>query len=157
MTGLGQIFITAIVGVAGNTPHHCPLFLTMLLHPALGMGGCAHHGQLRHHGHHLRAHILINGMGMNVIAANMFRSHLRHRGRHHAPVAPGGLRGRGHCQVQPHEDRLQRQPSGHCGLHRALYIFAFNNAMLFTDTNVFEVAQVCLTSCIGMFGSCRRH
>ena len=32
------------------------------------------------------------------------------------------------------------------------YIFAFNNAMLFINTNVFEVAQVCLTSCIGMFG-----
>ena len=69
MTGLGQILISAIVGVAGDKVI-VALFLTMLTCIVLGMGvpTTANYIIMAT----TCAPILVNGMGINPIAANMF-------------------------------------------------------------------------------------
>ena len=69
MTGLGQLLISAIVGVAGDRVI-VALFLTMLTCIVLGMGvpTTANYIIMAT----TCAPILVNGMGINKIAANMF-------------------------------------------------------------------------------------
>lgn len=69
MTGLGQILISAIVSVAGDRVI-IALFLTMLTCIVLGMGvpTTANYIIMAT----TCAPILVNGMGINKIAANMF-------------------------------------------------------------------------------------
>lgn len=69
MTGLGQLLISAIVGVAGDGVI-VALFLTMLTCIVLGMGvpTTANYIIMAT----TCAPILVNGMGINKIAANMF-------------------------------------------------------------------------------------
>ena len=148
MTGLGQIFITAIVGVAGNTLI-IALFLTMLCCILLGMGvpTTANYVIMAT----TCAPILINGMGMNVIAANMFVFYFGIVADITPPVALAAYAGAAIAKSNPMKTAFNASRLA-IAAFIVPYIFAFNNAMLFIDTNVFEVAQVCLTSCIGMFG-----
>ena len=148
MTGLGQIFITAIVGVAGNTLI-IALFLTMLCCILLGMGvpTTANYGIMAT----TCAPILINGMGMNVIAANMFVFYFGIVADITPPVALAAYAGAAIAKSNPMKTAFNASRLA-IAAFIVPYIFAFNNAMLFIDTNVFEVVQVCLTSCVGMFG-----
>ena len=148
MTGLGQIFITAIVGVAGDTLI-IALFLTMLCCILLGMGvpTTANYVIMAT----TCAPILINGMGMNVIAANMFVFYFGIVADITPPVALAAYAGAAIAKSNPMKTAFNASRLA-IAAFIVPYIFAFNNAMLFIDTNVFEVAQVCLTSCIGMFG-----
>ena len=148
MTGLGQIFITAIVGVAGDTLI-IALFLTMLCCILLGMGvpTTANYVIMAT----TCAPILINGMGMNVIAANMFVFYFGIVADITPPVALAAYAGAAIAKSNPMKTAFNASRLA-IAAFIVPYIFAFNNAMLFIDTNVFEVVQVCLTSCIGMFG-----
>ena len=148
MTGLGQIFITAIVGVAGNTLI-IALFLTMLCCILLGMGvpTTANYVIMAT----TCAPILINGMGMNVIAANMFVFYFGIVADITPPVALAAYAGAAIAKSNPMKTAFNASRLA-IAAFIVPYIFAFNNAMLFIDTNVFEVVQVCLTSCVGMFG-----
>ena len=97
------------------------------------------------------APILINGMGMNVIAANMFVFYFGIVADITPPVALAAYAGAAIAKSNPMKTAFNASRLA-IAAFIVPYIFAFNNAMLFIDTNVFEVAQVCLTSCIGMFG-----
>ena len=97
------------------------------------------------------APILINGMGMNVIAANMFVFYFGIVADITPPVALAAYAGAAIAKSNPMKTAFNASRLA-IAAFIVPYIFAFNNAMLFIDTNVFEVVQVCLTSCVGMFG-----
>lgn len=107
MTGLGQVFISAIVGVAGN---HLiiALLLTMVTCIILGMGvpTTANYVIMAT----TCAPILTTGMGMDVMAANMFVFYFGIVADITPPVALGRLCGFGYRQGSAHADCLERHP-----------------------------------------------
>ena len=115
MTGLGQIFISAIVGVAGNKLI-IALLLTMVTCIILGMGvpTTANYVIMAT----TCAPILTTGMGMSAMAANMFVFYFGIV----ADITPPVARRLGHRQVPPHEDGAQRHPIGHSRLPGALHL-----------------------------------
>lgn len=119
MTGLANVLITAIVQVA-NGQLIIALFLTMLCCIVLGMGvpTTANYVIMAT----TCAPILVQGMGMDLMAANFFVFYFGHCGRHHPARGPGRLCRLRHRQSAAYEDGLQRHPSGHRGLHRALHL-----------------------------------
>ena len=110
MTGLASQIISFII--------RRPVLHHALLHRA--GHGRAHHGQLLHHGLHLRPHPHQDGRAHH--RGPLLRVLLRHRGGHHPAGGPGGLRGLGHRQVRSHEDGRQRDQARHRGVHRALRV-----------------------------------
>ena len=115
--GKSCISIIAACGIAGCVAG-CIAMTGLLLHRA--GHGRAHHGQLLHHGLHLRPHPHQDGRAHH--RGPLLRVLLRHRGGHHPAGGPGGLRGLGHRQVRSHEDGRQRDEARHRGVHRALRV-----------------------------------
>ena len=132
-TGLASKLITAVVTISrGNVMialrgyhlprqrHDCPAADDALLHRA--GHGRSDHGQLLHHGLHLRAdpdhHRGSAGRGP------LLRVLLRHRRRYYPAGGPGRLCRLRHCQGTAYEDGLQRLEARDCGLYRALYLRA---------------------------------
>ena len=147
MTGLGQVLISAIVSVAKGKLI-IALFLTMLCCIILGMGvpTTANYVIMAT----TCAPILVNGMGMNLIAAHMFVFYFGIVADITPPVALAAYAGSAIAKSPPMKTAWNATRLA-IAAFIIPYIFAFNNAMLFIDTTPFEVIQVIITSFIGMF------
>ena len=148
MTGLGQVFISAIVGVA-NGQLIIALFLTMITCIILGMGvpTTANYIIMAT----TCAPILVTGMGMDAIAANMFVFYFGIVADITPPVALAAYAGSAIAKANPMKTAFQATRLA-IAAFLIPYIFALNPAMLFIDTTVIEVIQVIITSSIGMAG-----
>ena len=147
MTGLGQILISAIVSIAQGRLI-VALLLTMLCCIILGMGvpTTANYVIMAT----TCAPILVNGMGMNLIAAHMFVFYFGIVADITPPVALAAYAGSAIAKAPPMKTAWNATRLA-IAAFIIPYIFAFNNAMLFIDTTPFEVVQVVATSFIGMF------
>ncbi len=147
MTGLGQLLISAIVGVAGDRVI-VALFLTMLTCIVLGMGvpTTANYIIMAT----TCAPILVNGMGINKIAANMFVFYFGIVADITPPVALAAYAGSAIAKSNPMKTALNASRLA-IAAFIVPYIFAFNPAMLF----MIRCSRSCddhLTSLIGLFG-----
>ncbi len=148
MTGLGQILISAIVSVAGNRII-IALFLTMLTCIVLGMGvpTTANYIIMAT----TCAPILVNGMGINKIAANMFVFYFGIVADITPPVALAAYAGSAIAKSNPMKTALNASRLA-IAAFIVPYIFAFNPAMLFIDAGVADVVLIIVTSLVGLFG-----
>ena len=147
MTGLGQILISAIVGVA-NGNLLIALFLTMITCIVLGMGvpTTANYIIMAT----TCAPILIDGMGLNPMAANMFVFYFGIVADITPPVALAAYAGAAIAKANPMKTGLNASRLA-IAAFIIPYIFAFSPAMLFIDTTAWEVVQIVITSSAGMF------
>lgn len=148
MTGLGQILISAIVSVAGNRVI-IALFLTMLTCIVLGMGvpTTANYIIMAT----TCAPILVNGMGINKIAANMFVFYFGIVADITPPVALAAYAGSAIAKSNPMKTALNASRLA-IAAFIVPYIFAFNPAMLFIDADVVQVVIIIVTSLVGLTG-----
>jgi len=148
MTGLGQILISAIVGVAGDKVI-VALFLTMLTCIVLGMGvpTTANYIIMAT----TCAPILVNGMGINPIAANMFVFYFGIVADITPPVALAAYAGSAIAKSNPMKTAFNASRLA-IAAFVVPYIFALNPAMLFINAGVLDVALIVVTSLIGLFG-----
>ena len=148
MTGLGQVFISVIVGIA-NGNLMIALFFTMVTCVILGMGvpTTANYIIMAT----TCAPILISGMGMNAIAANMFVFYFGIVADITPPVALAAYAGSAIAKSNPMKTALQATRLA-IAAFLIPYIFAMNPAMLFIDTTAIGVIQVIVTSVIGIVG-----
>lgn len=148
MTGLGQLLISAIVGVAGDRVI-VALFLTMLTCIVLGMGvpTTANYIIMAT----TCAPILISGMGINKIAANMFVFYFGIVADITPPVALAAYAGSAIAKSNPMKTALNASRLA-IAAFIVPYIFALDPAMLFIDTNAAGVVLIVITSLIGLFG-----
>ena len=147
MTGLGQVLISGIVSIAGGNLL-IALILTMFCCIILGMGipttatyiimatTCAP--------------ILINGMGMEIIAANMFVFYFGIVADITPPVALAAYAGAAIADAKPMKTAVNATVLA-IAAFLIPYIFSFNEALLFINTNATEVIMVVITSCVGMY------
>ena len=147
MTGLGQLLISAIVGVAGDNLF-IALFLTMCCCIVLGMGvpTTANYIIMAT----TCAPILATGMGMNLLAANMFVFYFGIVADITPPVALAAYAGSAIAKANPMKTAFNASRLA-IAAFLIPYIFAFNNALLFIDTTPIEVIMVTITSFVGMF------
>lgn len=147
MTGLGQVFITAIVGIShGNLL--VALFLTMICCIILGMGvpttatyiimatTCAP--------------ILTTGMGLNALSANMFVFYFGIVADITPPVALAAYAGSAIAKADPMQTAINATRLA-IGAFLVPYIFSLNPAMLLIDTDTVGIIMIVITSFIGMF------
>ncbi|MGI5962831.1 MAG: TRAP transporter permease [Lawsonibacter sp.] len=148
MTGLGQVFISAIVGVA-NGHLIIALFFTMITCIILGMGvpTTANYIIMAT----TCAPILVTGMNMEPIAANMFVFYFGIVADITPPVALAAYAGAAIAKANPMKTAAQATRLA-IAAFLIPYIFALNPAMLFINTEIFGVVQVIITSFIGMSG-----
>ena len=148
MTGLGQIFISAIVSIA-NGQLIVALFFTMVTCIILGMGvpTTANYIIMAT----TCAPILVSGMGMNVIAANMFVFYFGIVADITPPVALAAYAGSAIAKANPMKTAIQATRLA-IAAFLIPYIFALNPAMLFIDATAGQVIQIIITSFVGMFG-----
>ena len=148
MTGLGQILISAIVSVAGDRVI-IALFLTMLTCIVLGMGvpTTANYIIMAT----TCAPILVNGMGINKIAANMFVFYFGIVADITPPVALAAYAGSAIAKSNPMKTALNASRLA-IAAFIVPYIFAFNPAMLFIDADVVQVVIIIVTSLVGLPG-----
>ena len=148
MTGLGQILISAIVSVAGDRVI-IALFLTMLTCIVLGMGvpTTANYIIMAT----TCAPILVNGMGINKIAANMFVFYFGIVADITPPVALAAYAGSALAKSNPMKTALNASRLA-IAAFIVPYIFAFNPAMLFIDADVVQVVIIIVTSLVGLTG-----
>ncbi len=147
MTGLGQVFISAIVGVSQG---HLmiALVLTMLCCIILGMGvpttatyiimatTCAP--------------ILTTGMGLNPIPANMFVFYFGIVADITPPVALAAYAGSAIAKSDPMRTAFNASKLA-IAAFLIPYMFCLNPAMLLIDTNAAEFILIIITSVIGMY------
>ena len=146
MTGLGQIFISAIVGIAGNTLM-IALVLTMITCIILGMGvpTTANYVIMAT----TCAPILTTGMGMSAMAANMFVFYFGIVADITPPVALAAYAGSAIAKSKPMRTALNASRLA-IAAFLVPYVFALNPAMLFIDTVWYEVVLIAVSSFIGM-------
>ncbi len=146
MTGLGQIFISAIVGIAGNNLM-IALVLTMITCIILGMGvpTTANYVIMAT----TCAPILTTGMGMSAMAANMFVFYFGIVADITPPVALAAYAGSAIAKSPPMKTALNASRLA-IAAFLVPYVFALNPAMLFIDTVWYEVVLIVLSSFIGM-------
>ena len=147
MTGLGQILISAIVSVA-NGKLLIALFLTMLTCIVLGMGvpTTANYIIMAT----TCAPILIDGMGLDKLAANMFVFYFGIVADITPPVALAAYAGAAIAKANPMKTGINASRLA-IAAFIIPYIFAFNPAMLFINTTIPEVILIVVTSIAGMF------
>lgn len=148
MTGLGQILISAIVGVAGDNLF-IALFLTMICCVVLGMGvpTTANYIIMAT----TCAPILINGMGMPELSAHMFVFYFGIVADITPPVALAAYAGSAIAKAPPMKTAFNATRLA-IAAFIIPYIFAYNPAMLFIgDTSPIDVVMVTVTAFIGMF------
>ena len=145
MTGLANMLINGIVTLAGNQVI-IALFLTMLCCIVLGMGvpTTANYCIMAA----TCAPILIR-MGMPAIAAHFFVFYFGIVADLTPPVALAAYAGAAIAQANPMRTALTATKLA-IGAFIVPYVFALNPAMLFVDTNAFEVITICITSFIGI-------
>ena len=95
--------------------------------------------------------ILVNGMGINKIAANMFVFYFGIVADITPPVALAAYAGSAIAKSNPMKTALNASRLA-IAAFIVPYIFAFNPAMLFIDTGVIGVVTIIVTSLIGLFG-----
>ena len=146
MTGLGQIFISAIVGIAGNNLM-IALALTMITCIILGMGvpTTANYVIMAT----TCAPILTTGMGMSAMAANMFVFYFGIVADITPPVALAAYAGSAIAKSRPMRTALNASRLA-IAAFLVPYVFALNPAMLFIDTVWYEVVLIAVSSFIGM-------
>lgn len=147
MTGLGQIFISGIVSIAGSNLI-IALMLTMVCCIILGMGvpTTANYIIMAT----TCAPILITGMNMNVIAANMFVFYFGIVADITPPVALAAYAGAAIAGANPMKTAFNATRLA-IAAFIIPYIFAFNESLLFINTTPLQVVQVVVTSFVGMF------
>ena len=145
MTGLANMLINGIVTLAGNQVI-IALFLTMLCCIVLGMGvpTTANYCIMAA----TCAPILIR-MGVPAIAAHFFVFYFGIVADLTPPVALAAYAGAAIAQANPMRTALTATKLA-IGAFIVPYVFALNPAMLFVDTNAFEVITICITSFIGI-------
>ena len=147
MTGLANMLINGIVALAGN---HViiALFLTMICCIVLGMGvpTTANYCIMAA----TCAPILVR-MGVPPIAAHFFVFYFGIVADLTPPVALAAYAGAAIAQANPMKTALTATKLA-IAAFIVPYVFALNPAMLLVDTNVWEVALICFTSLIGIFG-----
>ena len=147
MTGLANMLINGIVALAGN---HViiALFLTMICCIVLGMGvpTTANYCIMAA----TCAPILVR-MGVPPIAAHFFVFYFGIVADLTPPVALAAYAGAAIAQANPMKTALTATKLA-IAAFIVPYVFALNPAMLLEDTNVWEVALICVTSLIGIFG-----
>ena len=148
MTGLGAILVSGITSLA-NGHLIIALFLTMITCIILGMGvpTTANYIIMAT----TCAPILVNGMGLNLIAANMFVFYFGIVADITPPVALAAYAGSAIAKSNPIKTGVNASRLA-IAAFIIPYMFAFNNAMLFIDTTVLDVVQIVFTSMVGMFG-----
>ncbi len=147
MTGLGQLFISAIVSVS-HGHLMIALFLTMLCCIVLGMGvpttatyiimatTCAP--------------ILTTGMGLNAICANMFVFYFGIVADITPPVALAAYAGSAIAKSNPMKTAFNATKLA-IAAFLIPYIFCLNPQMLLIDTTAAGFVLIAITSFIGMF------
>lgn len=147
MTGLGQIFISGIVSIAGNNLL-IALMLTMVCCIILGMGvpTTANYIIMAT----TCAPILITGMNMDIIAANMFVFYFGIVADITPPVALAAYAGAAIAGANPMKTAFNATMLA-IAAFIIPYVFAYNQALLFIDTTPLQVVQVVITSFIGMY------
>ena len=95
------------------------------------------------------APILITGMGMNPIAANMFVFYFGIVADITPPVALAAYAGAAIAKANPMKTAFNATRLA-IAAFIVPYMFAYNNAMLFIDTNAFDVILIVITSIVGM-------
>lgn len=147
MTGLGQIFISGIVSIAGNNLI-IALMLTMVCCIILGMGvpTTANYIIMAT----TCAPILITGMNMNIIAANMFVFYFGIVADITPPVALAAYAGAAIAGANPMKTAFNATMLA-IAAFIIPYVFAYNEALLLINTTPLQVIQVVVTSFIGMF------
>lgn len=145
MTGLANMLINGIVTLAGNQVI-IALFLTMLCCIVLGMGvpTTANYCIMAA----TCAPILIR-MGVPAIAAHFFVFYFGIVADLTPPVALAAYAGAAIAQANPMKTAITATKLA-IGAFIVPYVFALNPAMLFVDTNAFEVVTICITSFIGI-------
>lgn len=146
MTGLGQVLITAIVKMAGEYTI-VALFLTMIACVILGMGvpTTANYVIMAT----TCAPILI-AMDIPEMAAHMFVFYFGIVADITPPVALAAYAGSAIAKGNPMKTGINATRLA-IAAFIIPYIFALNPAMLFIETTFFEVAQIIVTSFVGMF------
>ena len=147
MTGLGQVFISAIVGVS-HGHLMIALFLTMICCIILGMGvpttatyiimatTCAP--------------ILTTGMGLNSLCASMFVFYFGIVADITPPVALAAYAGSAIAKSDPMRTALNASKLA-IAAFLIPYMFCLNPAMLLIDTTPGEFVMIIITSVIGMY------
>lgn len=147
VTGLAYILFNGIVTLAGNQVI-IALFLTMLCCIVLGMGvpTTANYCIMAA----TCAPILVQ-MGVPMIAAHFFVFYFGIVADLTPPVALAAYAGAAIAQANPMKTAFTATKLA-IGAFIVPYVFALNPAMLFIDTDVFEVILICITSFVGIFG-----
>ncbi len=147
VTGLANKLFTGIVALAGNQVI-VALFLTMLCCIVLGMGvpTTANYCIMAA----TCAPILVQ-MGVPMIAAHFFVFYFGIVADLTPPVALAAYAGAAIAQANPMKTAFTATKLA-IGAFIIPYVFALNPAMLFIDTNAWEVVLICITSFVGMFG-----
>ena len=147
MTGLANVLINGIVALAGDRII-IALFLTMLCCIVLGMGvpTTANYCIMAA----TCAPILVR-MGVPLIAAHFFVFYFGIVADLTPPVALAAYAGAAIAQANPMKTAMTATKLA-IGAFIVPYVFALNPAMLFIDTTAWEVALICITSLVGIFG-----
>ncbi|WP_071705260.1 TRAP transporter permease [Murdochiella vaginalis] len=148
MTGLGQVLISAIVGLA-NGKLIIALMLTMVTCIVLGMGvpTTANYIIMAT----TCAPILVSGMGVNAIAANMFVFYFGIIADITPPVALAAYAGSAIARSNPMKTALTATRLA-IAAFIVPYIFVMSPALLFIDTQLVDIILIVITSIIGLFG-----
>ena len=147
MTGLANVIINGIVTLAGNQVI-IALFLTMLCCIVLGMGvpTTANYCIMAA----TCAPILVR-MGVPTLAAHFFVFYFGIVADLTPPVALAAYAGAAIAQANPMKTALTATKLA-IAAFIVPYVFALNPAMLFVDTNAWEVISICITSFVGIMG-----
>ncbi len=148
-TGLASKLITAIVTVSQGKPI-IALFLTMICCIVLGMGvpTTANYSIMAA----ICAPILISPeIGINLVCAHFFVFYFGIVADITPPVALAAYAGSAIAKAPPMKTAFNATRLA-IAAFIVPYILAFNPAMLFIETNVVQVIQICVTSLFGIFG-----
>ena len=148
MTGLGGKLITYVVSLS-NGHLIIALFLTMICCIVLGMGVPTTANYIIMAS--TCAPILINGMGMHVLAANMFVFYFGIVADITPPGALAAYAGSAIAKAPPMKTAFNATRLA-IAAFIIPYIFAFNNAMIFVgdDVTVWSVASITISATLGM-------
>ena len=148
-TGLASKLITAIVAVSQGKPI-IALFLTMICCIVLGMGvpTTANYCIMAA----TCAPILIAPeIGINLVCAHFFVFYFGIVADITPPVALAAYAGSAIAKAPPMKTAINATRLAIASFI-VPYILAFNPAMVFINTNAFQVVQICVTSLLGIFG-----
>ena len=147
MTGLGGKLITYVVKLSGGNLF-IALFLTMICCIILGMGVPTTANYIIMAS--TCAPILINGMSMHILAANMFVFYFGIVADITPPVALAAYAGAAIAKAPPMKTAFNATRLA-IAAFIIPYIFAYNNAMIFVgDVTFFGVASIVISATLGM-------